>query len=395
MNHYASLPDEPGIRHFALANALRKHGWTTSILACSVQHNTGKQRIHGKRLTVTQAVRGVTYRWFRLPGYKGSRFLRVVNMVGFYLRVISPGATHGLPRPDAVIGSQVHPLAALAGAILARRAGVPFYYEIRDLWPETLIQMGALKRGGLTARSMRTLERCLCNRAEAIITTMPFAYEYLVECGVPREKIVWISNGVDTSEFEIGEPDRDLDGAFQFTYFGSLGPANNVEILVKAFGELPQSKGLSFKIVGSGPSETSLSNLILEHYEYHNVCILPPVPRTDIPELSKKADCLVVGLLPMPLYNYGISLNKLYEYMASGRPIIFAGNARGNPVLLSGGGICTDGTLEKTAAAMREMISASPAQRRQWGAMNQEYAIENFDYSVLALRLAEMLGMHE
>lgn len=398
VNHHAALPDGStgGARHALLGEQLRAHGWETTVLAASSEHYSGRQRVTGWRLRADQRAGDVSFRWIRVPSYRGNGPGRIVNMLAFTSLVLMPSMTRGLPRPDSVVGSSVHPLAALAGLVLARRHGVPFFFEIRDLWPETLIQMGALARDGRASRALRALERYLCDSAAKVITTMPSATDYLASLGVDPQKVVWISNGVEVERFSgltsVAPEGRGTH--LDFVYFGAFGTANALPVLVNGFARarrlgLPSNARL--RLVGQGPEREKLERLVVDLGVQGAVSIEGPVLRTCIPDLAESADVLVVALLPLALYNYGVSLNKLFEYMASGRPILFAGHARGNPVD-EGGGVVTTCDPDGVATAMIELAGLSSEERRALGSHNRRVAEDVFSFEVLAAKLAETLG---
>ncbi len=375
------------MRHFLLARELRRHGWDTVIIAGGHEHASGVSRVPRFLTRHTESVEGVRFRWLRVPRYEARGIRRVLAMIAFWAHVVSPSATRGLPRPDAVIGSSVHPLAAHAALLLARRRSVPFLFEIRDLWPETLIQMGALRRNGIAARLLSRLERHLCSASVRVITTMPHAVDYLQLIGVPRSQVTWLSNGVDTASFPVTEPP---EAGLRFVYFGSLGAANGIQEMIESFLEA-QLPDAALLLVGQGPQREAMEQLVVERGAGATVLFQGPVERSEVPQLATQAHCLVVAVLNLPLYDYGISLNKLFEYMAMSRPVLFLGHARGNPVAETGGGLCTDGSRAANVAAFAAMGAADPEARASWGKANRDSAVENFDTRVLASRLAALL----
>lgn len=384
VNHHASAPGESGAgqRHYELGRALRDQGWEAVVIAASTEHGTGRQRVAGRRLMRDDFFDGVVIRWLRVPRY-ASGMRRVVNMVAFWMRLVLPSATRGLPAPDVIVGSTVHPLAALGAKTLARRARTPFVFEIRDLWPETLIDMGAIGRGSVPAKALVALEKHLCDNAQLVVTTMPFASEYLVDRGVPAEKVLWISNGIRLRDFEP-TPLPDGTRPLTFTYFGSLGRANAVDTIVQGFADadLPTAR---LRLVGSGPARSQLQDLAASLGVAHQVDFSEPVPRSEVPALATDAHCLVVAVRDIPLYRFGVSLNKLFEYMALARPVLFIGTVRGNPVDLANGGLCV--TESAAAAGFRAIGDASARQRDEWARANREYAERHFDFNELAHRL--------
>jgi glycosyltransferase involved in cell wall biosynthesis len=320
--------------------------------------------------------------------------MRIVNMVGFAFFLLTPWATHGLRPPDVVLGSTVHPFAAWSASRLARRRKVPFIFEIRDLWPETLIELGALRRGSVLAWALRRLERSLCNRATLVITTMPFAHEYLSAQGIPREKVMWISNGVDTSEFEVMPDDQGVrPRPFTFMYLGALGRANRVDDLIDAFAVSSFERGARLRIIGTGPLRDSIIRRVELAGLSDRVTIEERVARTEVPQIAFQADCLVLAVRDTFLYGFGVSLNKLFEYMAAGKPIVFAGVVRGNPVLASGGGICCDPEVASISRAMLDVADTDDARLASWGQANRRFVGANFDFESLGLSFANALDL--
>lgn len=390
VNHHASAPREVGAghRHFELARALLAHDWTSSIIAASTDHVTGRQRVEGCKLASTVRHDDVAFRWLRVPRYRSSAG-RLVNMVAFLARVVGPRATHDLTPPDLIIGSTVHPLAALGASVLARRNGVPFIFEIRDLWPETLIDMQSIPRHGMVASLLRRLERLLCERAALVITTMPHARDYLTSEGVPAEKIQWISNGIRADDFPAA-PAPPSSGAFRFMYMGAMGRANALDTIVTAFIDA-RLRDAVLELVGDGPSKASLVDIVRERGAQERVLFSPPVPRQDVASVAARSHCLVAAVRDLPLYRFGISLNKLFEYMAMTRPVLFIGHAASNPVEAAGGGVCVDSG--RAAEAFREVRSTAPDVLQRWGAANRVHVMENYDYARLARRLADTMSL--
>ncbi len=396
VNHYAGDPADTasGSRHFSLARRLAQLNWEPVIVAASVEHNTGRQRLTGRAPIGTTRRDGVTFRWLRTSTYSGNSAGRVINILQFTRALLGRRWHADLPAPDVVIGSTVHPLAALAASRIARRYGVPFIFEIRDLWPQTLIDMGKISHSGIVAMLLRRVERMLCDRAVRVVTLLPHAGSYLQERGVPPEKVIWLSNGTDVSDF-ANVPPRTTDGPNTFLYFGSLGNANGVDAIVRGFDTLMRATGETdarLVIVGSGPRRDELVRLADTLGVSERVEFRPAVPKAEIPAMVAIADTLVLNVLDLPVYRFGISLNKLFDYMASGRPIIMATGASNNPVQDSEGGICVPANdPDSLASAMRQVLDATEEQRAAWGRNAAAYAAANFDYQTLGTRLDGLL----
>jgi glycosyltransferase involved in cell wall biosynthesis len=395
LNHYAQAPDVPGgTRHFHMAANLAKHGWNAAIISSSFDHSSKHQRLVGGEKIRLEALGGVHFLWVRTPAYTGSSFGRIFNMLTFTWKVLQRKITADLSPPDVVIGSSVHPFAALAGALLARRHGVPFIFEVRDLWPQTLIEMGRIKSSSAMAWALRKLELWLYKRAERVVVLLPKAWEYIVPLGIARQKVVWIPNGVDLELFpDPGDPVP--SDVFTLMYFGSHGQANGLDSLLEAMKLVEQSplgQKIVLRMVGDGPLKPTLmeqaSDLGLKRISFE-----PPVPKSQMSALAAQADAFVLTVLNLPkLYRYGISMNKMYDYMAVSRPIILASNAANNPVADSKAGLSVEpGQPEALAQAILQIAATPLSERQRMGRAGRDYVAQNHDFSHLSARLATVL----
>jgi glycosyltransferase involved in cell wall biosynthesis len=393
LNHYATEPDgSGGTRHFNLARYAAEHGIRVILIAASVEHLSGRQRLAAGERSRVEELDGVTFLWLRTPTYRGNGPARIRNILSYTWQSLRAVNTASLPVPDLIVGSSVHPLAAWAAAKLARRHRVPFVFEIRDLWPETLIQMGRVHRYGPVAICLRTLERRLCQQASRVIVLLPKAHLYLEKIGVTRDKVIWIPNGVDLSRF----PCRPLEDRTPLTvmYFGAHGQANGLESLLEAIARLqshPSGGKLRFRFIGDGPMKPLLEAEAQRCGLLSQVSFEPPVSKREIPKLAAAADAFMINVRSLSLYRYGFSFNKLFDYLAAGRPVLFAGPDE-NPIAEAKAGlVLAPDDVDAIASAMVELANMSFADRREMGLRGRRYAEENCDSRVLAARLIEVL----
>ena len=203
LNHYATPPDTPGAtRHFDFARELTKLGHRVSIFASSFFHGTrNEERLEGKQNYRRQNIDGVEFVWLRTtPYYGGNDWRRVINMLSYSFRVIPLGIRFG-ESPDVILASSPHPFAGLAGYVLAKLKRAGFIFEVRDLWPQTFVDIGGYSNRSLVVKLLRVLERFLYHRAKKIIVLLPNASEYITRLGIPDSKIVYIPNGISPELF--------------------------------------------------------------------------------------------------------------------------------------------------------------------------------------------------
>lgn len=392
LNHYAQELGGPGgTRHYSLARHLRGLGWQTTLLAASVELNTGRQRLAGHEKTRLDTFEGVPFLWVKTPPYRSNRGGRMLNMLAFALRVCWPGTTRALPRPDVVVGSSVHPFAAVSGAWLAKRHGVPFVFEVRDLWPQTLVDLGRLKETSVMTRVLRWLELWLYRRADKIVVLLPKAVDYIAPLGIPVDKVVWIPNGVELEGYAKPPPPATRD-VFMLMYFGAHGQANGLDCVLDAMAEIstrPDMQRVRLRLIGDGPLKPALMEQASQ-LNLSNVFFEDPVPKSQIPKLAGEADAFVICVKDLPqLYKYGISMNKLFDYLAASRPIIIASAAANNPVFDAGAGLSVaPENSNELADAIYNLVNLSQEQRTAMGAAGRAYVEKHHSYNALAAKFA-------
>lgn len=394
LNHYALEPGGAGgTRHYSLARHMLPLGWQPYIIAASTELNTGRQRLRHDETTRMETFDGVSFMWLRVPTYNGNGIGRVRNMVSYTVAALRGRTLRQLPPPDVIIGSSVHPLAAWAGARLARRYQVPFIFEVRDLWPETLIDMGRLKRNGLVARLLRRLEERLYKQATVIISVLPKAVDYITQFGVPAAKVRWIPNGAEVSSYAVtAEPPTN---PFTFMYFGAHGQANGLDVVLKAYGQairLPGMPPSRLRLIGDGPAKAGLIKLA-EELRISTVSFEKPVRKAEIPALAAQAHAFVFHLHDIPVFRFGISSNKLFDYLATGRPVLFGCNASNNPVQEARAGLTVPAdSVDKMAQAMLAVATMSAQERASMGQRGYDLVHTQYAYLHLAKQLVQVLN---
>ena len=395
LNHYAREPSCPGgTRHFGLARHLCRHGWHGVIIASSIGSEKEEQKLPRGVNRRLDNFDGVSFLWVRAPEYSGNGVLRLINMLVFSIRVLMPSITSDLLRPDVIVGSSVHPFAAVAGAILARRFKVPFIFEVRDLWPKTLVEFGRLSERGLLAAFLRQVESWLYRRADRILTLLPGAKRYIVPLGIEEEKIIWLPNGVELNDVPM-PAQAERSTRFILMYFGAHGQANGLDVLIHAMDELrgqSEFSRLHLKLVGDGPMKSDLIELAAK-LELDNVEFCDPVPKNHIPVLAAEADAFVLCVRDLPgLYQYGISPNKLFDYFAAARPIIFSSGAPFDLVVEARAGISVPpGDPHALALGLDKVIHMPLNERIAMGEAGRAFVEKNYSYEALAARFASTL----
>jgi len=394
-NHYARTDEDAGgARHFEMARHLTQRGWSVTIFASGITHRTGRNLVAPGESRAVRVINGVRFVWLKASPYSGNGLSRWKNIAEYYLEAIKANQVAGLGKPQFVIGSSVHPLAGLAAWRVARRFGAHFVFEVRDLWPQTLIDMGKLKKRGPIAIALRRLEGFLYKRAERIISVLPGAVDYIKAFGVDADKVVWISNGVDLGAYSAAGPLVEKDW-FELMYLGSLGEANAIEVLLDAMRQVnDKDPRVVLRLVGTGPREDALKrqaeNLGLLGTTVH---FEGAVPRSEVAGIAREADAFVITVKDVPgLYRYGISMNKIFDYMAAGKPTVIAVEAFNNPIAESNGGITVPpDDSERLANAILSISKMAPNELERMGTLAKDHVARFYSYEYLAGRLEDTL----
>lgn len=403
-NHHAAAPDQgAGTRHFDLGRELARRGWEVTIFAAGFNHFTGREeRLSGWQVSRTQDWDGVQFVWLRTFPYQGNDFRRVLGMISYFWMALIVQTRHR--APTHVIGSTVHPLAAAVANLIARLRGAKYFFEIRDLWPQTLVDMGAIGERSMATRGLRWLERYLVEHARAVITVLPDTAEYLASQSLRPRSVAYVPNGVslqqracqpsETAAEVVSQIEtQHRNEAFVCAYLGAHGVANELDVLLDAAVELRQRGDLNVRIVliGDGPQKARLA-LRLRSESVANVLMCRSVPKQDVQLVLAIVDACVLHVARNPVHRYGMSFNKLFDYMAAAKPVIFACESSYDPVARSGAGLSVrPGSPSALADAIAEVKAMTPAERSETGRNGQRYVMRNHNIATLAKRLEAAL----
>jgi glycosyltransferase involved in cell wall biosynthesis len=231
---------------------------------------------------------------------------------------------------------------------------------------------------------------------------LPKADGYMRQRSMAAEKFLHIPNGIDLFEWQtMGQPlpeehraaiDRQKSaGRFCVGYAGAHGVANALHVLIDAAEQLKQEP-VTFVLVGQGPEKDRLRR-IAEERSLRRVLFLPPVPKEAVPALLAELDALYIGLARQSLFRFGVSPNKLFDYMAAARPVVYAVDSGNDPVAECGCGVsCGAENPSGVAAAVLRLMRCTPSERRAMGQRGKDHVVRHHEYGTLARRFLEVLS---
>jgi glycosyltransferase involved in cell wall biosynthesis len=382
-------PQDPGgTRHYELAHRLACLGHRFTVVTSKYSYLTGAEKaVLPKHDEIDLRLAPVIGSWHR------SYVRRVLAFLSFSITAVFTALQ--AERADVVIGTSPPIFQALSAWIVAAVRRRPFILEIRDLWPDFAVDLGVLRSGVLISLA-RKLEFFLYARAKEIIVNSPSYREYLLEKGIPESKIVVIPNGVDVSLFcleETGEDfrrDHELHGKFVVMYAGAFGLANDIDCLLKMAARLRHQPDVVLALVGDGKE---LPRLWREanSLQLSNVRFIAAQSKQQMPRVLAAADVCVATLKDVPMLRTTFP-NKVFDYMAAGRPTVLAIDGAIREVIdKSQGGISVNPGDDAALAEAILALYRSPELRREMGTNARSYVGLHFDRSLQANQVARIL----
>jgi len=404
INHYAgSVRHGMEYRPYYLAREWVRRGHHVTIVASSESHlRTQAPRLDGRTL-LAETIDGIDYAWLATPPYRGNGAARVRNMFAFVLRLQREAAHLAAAlRPDAVIASSTYPLDIWPACHIARLARARLLFEVHDLWPLTPMELGGHSRWHPFIMLLQAAENFACRRADAVVSILPKVRAHLEARGMAPHKLHLVPNGVDPSEWEGASAalpealSSSLDamrraGRMVVGYAGTHGIANALDTLLEAAHRL-RERPVDFVLVGAGPDKPALLRRAAA-LRLSRVHFFDPVPKAQVPALLQRFDLAYIGWRRQPLYRFGISPNKLIDYMMAGRPVLHAVEAGNDPVRESGCGLSVaPEDPQAIADGVLTLLALGPGGRADLGRRGRSHALANHTYPVLGQRFLDALA---
>ena len=400
INNYAVPPQYyPLARQNYFARYLMQAGHEVTIFAASTVHNSDLNLIEDNTPYREDVVDGVHYVLIRCKGYRGNGISRILNMLEFARKL--PGVCNKYPRPDAIVATSMPPMSCAAGIKLARKYGCRGIAEIADLWPESIVAYGIAGPRNPAVLYLRRLEKWIYKKADAVVFTMEGAYDYILEQGwereIPRSKVHYINNGVDLEQFRynrehftVDDPDLTDPDTFKVIYTGSIRKVNNLGLLLDAAKELRDPR-VRFLIWGDGDEREALQQRVAEE-NISNVVFKGRVEKKYVPYITSCADLNIAHNTPSSLFRFGISFNKLFDYLAAGKPVLSDFPCPYNPAVLLHASLCVDDPTAQNIA--QAVTQAAAMEREQYNELcsNAEKAAVEYDFRNLTNKLLQVIN---
>lgn len=363
--------------------------------------NRPEGRIHPayrRKLFVEEECEGIRVLRSWLYASPKHGFVRTVANNTSFMVTGAVNALLRMGRPDVLIASSPPFFPHIAGDMVAAVRRVPLVLEIRDLWPDYLVEMGVLRTDGLPARALFRLERHLLMRAQLTVVVTESFKRRVIGKGVPAERVAVVPNGVDVRGYR---PEREAapipalkrsEGTFVAGYLGNFGAGQSLETVIEAARLLAESdRSIRFVLAGDGPQRRQLTERAAE-LDLPNLSIHPPIPKGQTRAFYNACDVCLVPLAPLPILRETVP-SKLFEIMACERPVVasVAGEAASIVRESHCGVTATPGDASALAAAIMRVAAQSADRRAEYGRNGRLFAARNYNRDTLADRYLALL----
>lgn len=401
IEHYAGSP-EMGMeyRPFYLAKQWVNMGHTVTIIAGDYSHLRRKNPIVSTDFQ-SEKIDGIEYVWIKTGSYQGNGINRALTMFKFVYKIIRNSksiVSHW--HPDVVIASSTYPLDTYAAQRIKKLAKAKYIHEVHDMWPSTLYEVGGMSKNNPFVVAMQIAENSAYKHCDECVALLPYAKDYMIKHGLDPIKFNNIQNGVVLNEWDNAEVipeehkaffERQKD-KFIVGYFGGHALSNALDYALDVAKKIQTiQEDILFVFVGDGVEKNRLIERARDE-SIQNVVFLPPVNKRAVPDLLRYFDCSYMTGMPSPLYRFGLCLNKMYDSMMSGLPIVCAFDAPDTLVRIHNCGYqCSPQNLDEVVDAILSIYRMPESERSKLGENGREAVLRNYTYEKLSEKFIELM----
>lgn len=388
INEYAGNPTHGmTLRHYYLAKAFKKEGLHPTIISGSYSHVLSRYpNIPEGKNAHFEEIHGVDFLWLKVFKYASSSdFKRILKWFyfTFSLFFVSKHIDH---KPDYIICSPTAPFCIIAAYYLKIKFKAKLAFEVRDIWPLSLIEIGSFSKFHPFILLMKRFELFALKRSDFIVSNLQHYSSYLKEQGIKKTSH-WISNGIDLEEKDKPEAlSYEVDAQipkdkFIVGYTGKLGLSNAMFYLIEA-AKLIKEQRIHFVIVGEGEEKEKLKEQAMS---LNNISFIDAIPKSQIPSMLARFSICYIGWKREKLYNYGVSPNKIFDYMYEGKVVLHSIHLEKEIVSIANCGLrVKEEDPEAIAKGIMDLYRLKDEERKAMGKNGKKFVLSHFTYTELA-----------
>jgi len=381
-------------RNYYFAKEFVKLGFKVYIITASHMHLFKKlPKVKGSY--TLEEIDGINYLWVKVPKYNSSTDKKRVLKWFIFSAKLFNLPLKKMQKPDFIIASPMATFLTLPAFWLAKRFNARFIFEVKDIWPLSIMELGNISPKNPLIKLMSWCEKFAINRADLVVSSLKNYGEHLRDDLQINRDFLWINNGVDLEEMKNIEPlVKDIEDLvpkdkFIVGYTGTIGIANSLDTFCEAAKILKDNRDILFIIIGDGKEK---QNLTKQYGNLDNIIFLDSIPKNQVQSMLKLFDVCYIGWSKKRIYKFGISANKIFDYMYSAKPILHAYSGKQDIVSLANCGITIEAqNVTKITKSILNLYGLSKKQRDKLGENGKTFVLENFTYEKLAQKYIKNL----
>jgi len=398
INDYAGSPFHGMIyRHYYMAKELQKRGIKPIIITASFSHfMKNEPQLDASQSYLHEKVDMIDYLWLKVMKYKDSKDKkRVLKWFQFTFKLFF--LPDDIQKPDTILCSGSAPMLIIPSYYLAKKHKAKLIFEIRDIWPLTLMHFKGYSKYNPLIYIMQKSVNFGFRKADSIISVLPRTDKYIKEQGIHDFNFSYLPNGIFLEELQNPLPlnaetkSKLPKNKFIIGYAGAMGMGDGLDILIDTANMLKAHLDIAFVIVGKGSEKSHLQQRVKD-LELNNVTILDSIPKKEVQSLLALFDLCYIGWEDKELYKYGISANKIFDYMYAQKPIIHLFNGEGDLVSQAQCGISIrkqDSSLIRDA--ILKLYGYSKEERIQIGQRGKRFVLEYHTYNKITEKFIDII----
>ena len=388
ISHAAGTPEiGPNMRSYYLGRKLVQRGHAVHIVGSGRFHKYQNSPLLNNKYT-TKVIEGINYHWLPTYNYKKRNYQQVVNQFDFALKLWQYQKKWMKLNPDILIFSSPPPLASIPAIFLKRKLGISLIFEERDIWPLGILNIGKLGKKHLYVKLLQAVENYTYKNADSIVSVKKGDYKYYREnFSKYYKKYYFIPNGYDVKvSTKTSTLNRSKNSKFVFGYIGAFSNVYNLRLILEAARQLKSQNHIFFQLVGTGEDLEKLKTQASE-WGLNNVEFTGSVPKDEIMEYLINFDVALISLKTTPAYKFGISANKMFEYMYARRPILAIYNTDFDDVQDAKCGITLkEPSVDEVVQNMKMLANTNPDILQKMGDNAYKYFCEHYTFEIIANR---------
>ncbi len=389
-------------RPYYLSREWIKMGYHVDIIAADYSHLRVVNPVTHSDFQ-KETITGIDYHWVHTVRYKGNGIKRAVTLVQFVGKLLFKAKEIAERlKPDVIITSSTYPLDTYVGQRIKNFCPkAKLIHEIHDMWPAVLTEVNGMSKNNPFVIAMQCAENSFCKHSDYVVSLTTGTRNYLIEHGMEPDKFITVTNGVNLEEWESAEDLNQKTEAvlrnlreekkFIICFFGSITNYYALPELIKAVQKL-NNPDIVVVFIGEGNFKSELQNLAKMKNEKQFI-FLGKIPKKEVPSMLKLVDVLYVGGVKNAVFKYGIAMNKLFDSMMSGKPILYAVDAPNNYIKDYDCGISVEpGSIGDLASGILELALMTPEERKKIGDNGRKATLKYFTYPKLAQKFASIFS---